>query len=311
MTTVYCWLDKSLSRERIAAVADSRISEQTSKDVWRPLHEETIKLFRVPVRCYSMDTFDCRTGSWNAPYFETEVGVAFAGDCFEAISVLNAFGRAAAQLVVDGEDRPCPSPNGLYGLLKEAGDKWLSAYKRPTAKVQFLLLGYSAEDGAPWVGKLLWPYVNGSTGNQLENPLHPSSLFFIGAEGSPGGSAQAQRIRESLLSRAEKLNAAELRKAGFEPDMEQAKALNADRMKLEDDVASLLMSDKHATVGGVMQKMEVFAQPGNRAVISFSRDDAQYADLNTKVAPGLAYVSVSSVMGTKGRPRPFDDSVVE
>jgi hypothetical protein len=118
MTIAYCWLDRSLSMERITAVADSRISQQLTDRSWVQMQNETIKLFRVPVRCYSMESFDCPTGTWRTPYFETELGLAFAGDCTEALSIANSFMRAVSQLVVDGSTRPNPEPIKLYHMLK-------------------------------------------------------------------------------------------------------------------------------------------------------------------------------------------------
>jgi hypothetical protein len=122
MTIAYCWLDRSLSMERITAVADSRISQQLSDRSWVQMQNETIKLFRVPVRCYSMENFDCTTGTWRTPYFETELGLAFAGDCTGALSIANSFMRAVSQLVVDGSARPNPEPAKLYQMRQGRRD---------------------------------------------------------------------------------------------------------------------------------------------------------------------------------------------
>lgn len=303
MTIAYCWLDQSLARNRITAVADSRISHKVN-GAWAPLQEETIKLFRIPILCHSMSSLDYGTGTWRDPYFSTEVGLGFAGDCFEALSILNAYERAVAQLVVDGDGQPLPEPQRLYCMLREVMRSWLRTYKREGAEVQFLLFGYAPQDGLPWAGRIKWPEVSGLDGDQFELPMRDSSVFIIGDERVPSGLAYANKVRSLFMKKVGKLNFVELRKAGFEPDLEEARRLNADRMYLEDDVASVLLDHTRVTVGGVMQKIEVFPQEGNRARVAFSRDDAGYADAFGEVAPKLAYRSVAEVMGTKGRPTP-------
>ncbi|MDR7334324.1 hypothetical protein [Roseateles asaccharophilus] len=307
MTIAYCWLDRSWSRERITAVADSRISRQDANGDWVSMQNETIKLFRVPVRCYSMDTLDYTTATWRNPYFETELGLAFAGDCTEALSIANSFIRAVSQLVVDGPTRPKPEPAKLYQMLTDAGTHWLSSYARPKpAQVQFLLFGYSDEDPRPWAGRLAWPHISGPNGNQFEHPIRDDSIFVIGAHTSPVGDDFAQKLRRLFQKKAgKKMNVAELRKAGIEPDLERAKLLSADSMRIEDDIASLLMSATEVTIGGTMQKLEVFPELEGRAVVSFSRDAEGLAQDFREVAPRLAYRSVWQQMGEAGRPKPY------
>lgn len=307
MTIVYCWFDQSLSRQCITALADSRISEKT-KGGWRPLQEQTIKLFSVPVCCYKMTSLDFQTGAWREPYFRTELGLAFSGDCFQAQAIVNAFLRVASQLVLDGEDEKLPTPSGLYRLLREVAQNWLATYQLSVPDVQLLLFGFSPQDKLPWAGRLKWPEMQGPQGNQFEHPLTHRSVFIVGAEARPGGLDYADKLRNLFMRKAGKLNLAELQKAGFEPDLEQARLLNADRMMIEDDVASLLMADAHATIGGVMQKLEVSLTEGGIGETSFSTDAAAYLEPLTDVAPGLAYRSVSSLMGSAGRPRDWSVS---
>lgn len=255
-----------------------------------------------------MDNLDLNTGTFKKPYFETDLGLAFAGDCFQAQSIVNAFLHAASQLVVDGESRPVPSATGLVRLLKEVSRNWLATYKQAAPDVQFLLFGYSPKSALPWAGRIKWPQVTGPQGDQFEEPLRATSVFIIGAEARPEGLAYAAELRNMFMKKAGKLNLAELRKAGFEPDLEVAKLFNADRMLIEDDVASLLIAHAHTTIGGVMQKIEIIPTEGVRCTAAFSKDDAVYLDALSDVELGLTYRSVFSSMGTKGRPRPFDEA---
>jgi hypothetical protein len=152
----------------------------------------------------------------------------------------------------------------------------------------------------------MWP--ERPQGNQFEARINEDSIYVIGARMVPEGGDFAQKLRRLFQKKAgKKMNEAELRKAGIEPDLERAKLLNADRMKLEDDVASLLISATEVTIGGNMQKIEVFPQPEGRAIVSFSRDVAGLAQDFREVAPNLTYVSVSQQMGVAGRPKPYPD----
>jgi|GEM_PF-4311881 len=272
-----------------------------------PLQEETIKLFRVPVRCYAMSNLDLHTGTYKDPYFKTDLGLAFAGDCFQAQSIVNAFLRAVSQLVVVGDGQPRPSATGLVRLLREIAQNWLSTYRLAVPDIQLLLFGYSPQNSLPWAARLKWPQVIGPNGDQFEEPLRDTSVFIIGAEAKPEGIAYAAELRDLFMKKTGKLNLAELRKAGFEPDLEAAKLLNADRMLIEDDVASLLMAHAHTTIGGVMQKVEVIPVGGETCTVAFSTDDAAHLGALSDVEPGLAYRSVHWQVGTKGRPSPFGE----
>lgn len=305
MTIVYCWLDQSLSRERITAVADSRISTKVN-GAWIPLQEQTIKLFAIAVRCFSIGSLCLETGTWRRPYFETELGLALAGDLFQTQSIVNAFARVASQLVADGDLRPVPSAHGMLRLLKQVADNWLASYKQSMPDVQLLLFGYSPESGSPWAARLKFPQVSGPDGDQFEEPMSERSVFIIGADAKPSGLDYASKLRTLFMRRAGRLNLAELRRAGFEPDLELARMLNADRMLIEEDVASLLMAHTQSTIGGVMHKMEIFPCERNQGIAASSIDDVVYLNRLDDVAAGLAYRSVFSAMGTRGRPRNFE-----
>lgn len=313
MTIAYCWLDKSLSRERITAVSDSRISREAAGGARVPMQEETIKLFRVPVKCYGQEGFDLNTGAWKTPYFETELGLAFAGDCMEALCIANAFMRGVSQLMATGTTRPRPEPIKLYQMLEAAGNHWLSTYKKPTdANVHFLLFGYSPVDGKPWAGRLIWPERPAPGGNQFENPLVDASIFVIGAHTVPTAGPFAEKLRRLIQNQAgKKMNVVELQKAGFEPDLERVRLLHADSMTLEQDVVNMLVAAAQVTIGGTMQKLEVFPETDGRGVVAFCRDDVVGLPHDfEEAAEGLIYVSSAQRMGWAARPTPSDDSFV-
>src|ERR1700688_4456182 len=102
MTIVCCWLDNSYSRKRITAIADARASSSSSKTESTTLNDNTTKLFPTVVNCYALDNLDFQTSTWKDPYFSTEIGLGFAGSCYEALSIIALYQRCVSQLVVDG-----------------------------------------------------------------------------------------------------------------------------------------------------------------------------------------------------------------
>ena len=304
MTIVCCWLDQSLSRSRISAVADGRAATKDG-DQWKPITDTTTKLFRVPVGCYELQNLNFQTGAWSNPYYTKEIGLGFAGHCFEALSIVNFFMRAASQLVAVESGSQRPHPENLCAMLVEIADNWFASYSDPKGvHVEFLLFGYSPIDGEPWAGKIVRPKGKLAALTEWEAIMRPESVFGIGDIGQARSfTDNVADIRKRVLKKVNALNTVELERMGIEPDLESAKLQNADRMVVEDLIGNEVMDEAKATVGGVMQKIEVYPTSNYQGVVSFSRDDAPFElDRLSEVAPGLAYMGVSFAMGDKGRP---------
>jgi len=309
MTIACCWLDNSLSRKRISAVADGRAADKEN-GVWKPLNDVTTKLFRVQVACYEQHSLDCSTGIWRDPYFTTELGLTFAGYCFEAQSIINFFMRAVSQLVAIDHGPQRPEPARLCEMLAQVANNWFDGDHTPNDKeVEFLLFGFSPVDGEPWVGKVVRPKAGIAALRQFEMPLNERSLFSIGDVGQAKKFTDAiDEIRKRVLYKANTVNSVGLEEIGLAADLEAARLQNADRMAVEDRIDAEIMDAGKTTVGGIMQKIEVFSTQESRGEVAFSRDDAPFKlDELGAVAPGLAYMGVAFQAGERGRPRQMPD----
>src|SRR5262245_37154093 len=119
MTIVCCWFDRSFGRNRITAIADARAARKVNER-WVPLAETTVKLFKADVKCHAMtDQNFSVEGPWTNPYYRTEIGIGFAGYCFEALSIIALLSQCLEQLAFDGNDRPRPGPDGIVNFAKE------------------------------------------------------------------------------------------------------------------------------------------------------------------------------------------------
>ena len=151
MTLVCCWLDTSYSRRRITAIADLRAAVFRTGN-WQPLSDQTIKLFRVPVKCHRLEELDTDTGSWRSPYYSTDVGIGFAGYCFEAMTIIALFSRAMEQLVSEGGE-PRPHPERIVDILARIATSYFASHgDRETQRVQFMLFSFCKK--GPWIARM-------------------------------------------------------------------------------------------------------------------------------------------------------------
>ena len=151
MTLVCCWVDDSYGRNRITAVANSRAADLRN-DEWHPRSDQTVKLFRIPVQCHRLDDLDRDTGSSRTPYYLAEVGIGFAGYCFEAMTIITLFIRAMEQLVSQA-DEPRPDPDAMACVLTRIATDYFAGHtNREAQHVQFLFFGFCAEQ--PWIARV-------------------------------------------------------------------------------------------------------------------------------------------------------------
>jgi hypothetical protein len=295
MTLVCCWVDDSYGRNRITAVADSRAADLRN-DEWHPQSDQTVKLFRISVQCHRLDDLDRDTGSWRTPYYRTEVGIGFAGYCFEAMTIITLFIRAMDQLVSQA-DEPRPHPDAMARILTRIVTDYFAGHtNREAQHVQFLLFGFWAEQ--PWIARV--GYVpDGPTSVTPVQPLLANQVHAIG----DGGAAFTASTQETL-DRISK-HARDLRQDGghtdFEHDLEQAKRRDVAKKVVEENVLAKIESEFARTVGGFLQKLEVYPT-GDSAVVAYTRESR--SDILDKLPPagqGLRYVPIGEQMGRNRR----------
>ncbi|MFK2876393.1 hypothetical protein [Rhodanobacter hydrolyticus] len=309
MTLVCCWLDKSYGQNKITALADARAADLGADGKWTPRTELTTKLYKVPMACYSISSLNPAVGGWDSPYYTTEIGIGFAGYCFEAMSIIALFKRFVGTLVAypDSDSNvepeiddqaPTPEPKKLVDILMAVIDGWFSS-SRSDQHVEFLLFGFSPQNGHPWCAQV--ERIKGGTARLVlvENTLQEYSVFSIGDAGH--GDKFKQEV-EDILGRIRKqsdgINAGGDINERLDNDLEKARLHLASRKTVEQAVINEINNEFRETVGGVLQKMEIYAVEVNRAVAGFTRDSKDFnIDMLPAAADRLGYIPILQNMG--------------
>lgn len=296
MTVVCCWLDESFGRKRITVIADSRAAKK-DRGQWKPFHETTLKIFRARVASHRLESFDSSIGAWNDPYALTEIGIAFSGYCFEALTIINMFTRCLEQLVTDGSAKPMAEPRRIVDLLCKISQRYFNEHPDPDLQdVEFLVFGFSQSDHEPWVGKVTHSNAEGAHLKEWEYPLRPDSLFAAGDVGQNLVS-QLNEVRVRVAKHSDGLQ-----KKGFadffEFDLERSRHHTGIKKHVEDAVLQALDDELHATVGGVLQKAELYLLANGASHLTFCRDDKHHIlDGLPNVGKELGYVPIVERMG--------------
>jgi hypothetical protein len=272
MTLVCCWLNESYGRTRITAIADSRASSAQPDGSYKQLSNATSKLFRLRARCHHVASLDTLTGGWHAPYYETEIAIGFSGYIFEALSILTLVTQAFDQLVTPGQGEPRPEDELLAEMVRVICERFFgpetSSLNRP---VDFLMFGYSATTGSPWLWKISNTLTGGSQKTRLR--LGPLDLHYIGSVDLTFQSKVAE-LRNRISKHRDRLRPETGPDSVFEFELETARHQNADKKIIEDKALSWFGKEM-TSVGGVPQKVEAF-EVGGRTVVTFSRGIEDY-----------------------------------
>lgn len=273
-------------------MADTRSAEFRSGD-WHPRSEQTVKLFRIPVRCHRLDDLDAATGSWRNPYYRTELGIGFAGYCFEAMTIITLFARAMEQLVSrNGEPRP--DPGGMSEMLKRIVSDYFAGHtNREAQRVQFLLFGFA---GRPWIARVSY-----SPGGPLDatavEPLLDGRVHAIGDAGNASFTASIEETLQRITRHAQDLRLGSGPDAAFDHDLEQARHRDAAKKVVEENVLAKIENEFSRTVGGYLQKLEVYPV-GDGAAVAYTRESRSDILNNLPTAAAdLGYVPVDEPMG--------------
>lgn len=268
MTIVACWLDESYGVTSLAALADARASEKVGSS-WIPLSDNTIKLFAVEVRCFKGDSLALGFSAWVNPYYETTIGLGFAGHCFEALTIIAHIQRAMAALVVlDGA--PCePTGKGLVNLAMDIAKRYLSNHKHGSSRdFELLIYGWDGPDD-PWIGKIVWDKRNNNIEAGYTKP-NRSSLITIG-DGARASSnfGWYYRIRSKI---ARQLNLRSSEAYSEQGQFSQAVLAIESTKQIERSIGHLVESKFVSTVGGVRQRLQIKWEI-DRGIAAFTADN--------------------------------------
>jgi hypothetical protein len=240
------------------------------------------------------------SGLWLRPYYTTELGIGFAGHCFEAMSIIALFQRCVEQLVADGTHCPLPEPNRLAGMLAEIATGWFRGHQSELAKeVEFLLFGFAPVGGAPWAAMVKKRNGQDVQLGEFSHPLESQGVYSIGDVGqSQNFKMQVAKIRRCIQRHAKGLKKGDGPDDLFEWELDVAKHSSAAKKSVEQFVRDAILDELKTTVGGAMQKVEVYKRDKNSGVLSFSRDLTPHMlDGLSAVGDRLAYTQLLEPMG--------------
>jgi hypothetical protein len=209
--------------------------------------------------------------------------------------------RFVGRLVAFSEDlsaQPRPEANKLVDILIAVIDSWCDAGKL-VFSVDFLLFGFSPQDGSPWCAHVQLLKGHKATLANYSGPLEEESVYFIG-DGICGRSSldDLEKTRRSIRKQRRSISKGKDSETSFESELESARLDVADRKYVEQLVLDQIDSEEKATVGGVMQKLEIFGTDGHRGVASFSRDTTDFpVDALPWAGDELAYLPIVQEMG--------------
>ncbi|ACL60246.1 hypothetical protein [Methylobacterium nodulans] len=286
MTIVACWLDESYSVTSLAALADARASERVGT-VWYTHSDNTIKLFSIDVRCFDMDALTPGLGAWMNPYYETTIGLGFAGHCFEALTVIAHIQRAMGALIIADGKKVQPVSDGLVNLAKEIAERYLRDHKFGSMRdLELLLFGWDGP-AQPWIAKLVWDRQTKKVVNTVTKPSKPDVVTIGDGAKASKRFGIAARIRKKIARQLERFVSAPLSQQGaFSQAILEIEASR----RMEEGVGALVESQFVRSVGGVRQKLQV-AWEGGRAVAAFTADDQPH------IMDGLPSVRTDTSLG--------------
>jgi hypothetical protein len=297
MTVVCLWLDNSYGRERITLLADTRAAVEEKPGRWKSLDETTTKLFRVPLECHHLDSLDPRTGAWRAPYFQTTIGIGFAGYCFEALTIIAHITRCFSELVAyEGNARPVP--RNIAESMRAIVERYFAQHQNPASQiVDLVAVGYSAIDGRPWAFKISHTPRKGTTIEALSMGVEDFHVLGSMATDDPSFAENIKDLRGRIAEHREKLAIKRDVQPTFELDLEEARHDLAERKIIEEETRKKIEDVYAHKIGGILQKMEV-SHEGEATIISFTRDDRPHLfDKLPLVGKSLGFIPVIEKMG--------------
>lgn len=317
MTIVCCWLDRSQSIERVVGLADGRASTQRDNTNFDPYVDATPKLFRILVRCFDLD-FQPATGLPGSPYYETEIGIGFAGQCFEAMSIIALGQRCLATLTDTMRTGSRPSHDGIVNLVRVLSDRFFQTHRRPDRQdIDLIVYGYCPTSGEPRASHIRHRRNTATTTRSLS--LTGNGFHVIG---SAGGESDFSETIEKLTKHIERHKVSIKKRMFddyFEFELEKSKHENAKAGAIENSVLSLVLKDTFGDLGGVLEKLEAF-KVRDKAVTSYTSDSRPniFEGLPSVNSAGLAFMPVTQNLEDSYVPNidvdaesPIDDFIAE
>jgi hypothetical protein len=303
MTLVCVRLNESYGMPRLTALADTRATIRRPDKSLEVVSDTTVKLFAIPVCCYTLEAIDTVVGSWADPYFQTTIGLGFSGSCFEALTAIAHIGQRLVALVAPNGDQPVPAPKGLVNLIGNLCETYFQHHSGEGAPIlQLLVFGFDSDK--PWIAKITWEKETGLT-SDFSWATHETLM-------TAGQDDRFRQYAEDLRAHIQKHKKSISKKSTpatddvFERELEVARHDLAERKATEEGVLREIEEKFVEGIGGILQRLELAVADG-KVVAGFTRDDRDYAidDAGYSVAPGtlLGFIPFVEKMGRRMRKR--------
>ncbi len=302
MTLVCVRFDESYSTPRLTALADTRATVPATDGSRIAVTDTTVKLFAIPVRCYSIapDTLTPVIGAWRDPYFETKIGLGFSGSCFEALTIVAHVMRSLGALGTATADHPLPCKEGLVNLIAKITENYFANHSgqgNPT--VRMVVFGF--DQSRPWIGKVSW---DGK--NKIKSQVDWADANTLVCVGDTDAFERpARQWRRRIQKR--KASVAAGRPVDGDMEFDRAEEISrlemADKKIVEEEMLKQIESELVRGIGGVLQRLEL-GLDGDQIVAGFTQDDRPYLEgASVSVAKDalLGPIPIVEKMGRKVR----------
>lgn len=301
MTIICCWLDRSQSIERVVGLADGRASTPRDQTMFDHYVDATPKLFRVPIRCFEFE-IEPGTGLLGSPYYESEIGIGFAGQCFEAMSVIALAQQCLATLVDKVGTGSRPLHAGIVDLVRELSDRFFKTHRHPDRQnIDLIVYGYCPTSGEPMASHIT--HRSNAATETRSLSLTDSGFHVIG---SAGGKSDFSETIVKLTKHIERHKISIKKKSfddSFEFELEISRHENAKAGAIEKSVLDLVLKDTFGDIGGVLQKLEAF-KVKDKTVMSYTSDSQPniFEGLPPLNKNGLSFISMTQKLGNSSMP---------
>jgi len=252
---------------------------------------------KLAVKCHRLEDHCATIASWADPYYSTEIGVAYAGYCFEAFSIIALLSRRLDQLVsIDGKETK-PTGEGIVNLARAISDQYFSGHRQQqTQHVEILLFGFT-DAGEPWLGELVHTCNDGPTKHRFVQPRIAGQLFMIGDGKSHSRTAALDGLRKRIAKHAGRIEQSPASEDRYANEFEVDRHKNAEEKAIEDAALVAAGDEFMASVGGTLQKLELY-HCGTRAFGALCQDNrSNHGEDLPLVGSGLGFISTGERFG--------------
>ncbi|PKR50425.1 hypothetical protein [Thalassospira marina] len=224
------------------------------------------------------------------PYYETEFGVGYAGNCFQALNVIGNARKVFQHLIDLNSKNAKPSHSDIIRTFSSIFDEFIQSHSgKSNIAIDFLIFGYCPQSPSiPWLYKLSHRPRKKLEVTKLQ--INNNEIHGIGDALNNGSLVnKLKTVRRSFRRKFLKLKFYN----NFEKEVFFEKMKVAQNNVTEKYIRNHIKNNKNKTVGGDIEKMELY-NTGQRSVVTLTIPTGSSKNNNIgELSDGLAYVPFS------------------